>query len=65
MHIGGMSTSKSNNTMNNTQNKPFPQAQLLATPNDPLFRTKSKQAFQVQKHQQVITPSIMREVQLQ
>ncbi len=32
MHIGGMSTSKSNNTMNNTQNKPFPLAQLLAIP---------------------------------
>jgi hypothetical protein len=31
MHIGGMSTSKSNNTMNDTQNKPSPQAQLLAT----------------------------------
>jgi hypothetical protein len=52
MNIGGKSTSKSNNTMNNTQNKPFPQ-------------TTSKQAFQVQKHQQVITPSIMKEVRLQ
>jgi hypothetical protein len=63
MNIGGKSTSKSNNTMNNTQNKPFPQAQLLATPNDP--QTNSKQAFQVQKHQQVITPSIMKEERLQ